>query len=286
MDNNLAPMSKKIRKKKHKKKKKKVAVAPQENDNLNCNMICESENTAADRPKDLQIPPIGKSVQCMKKKLLVLDVNGILADVVSHPFPMKIKRDAMIANKALFKRPFCSEFLNFCFKRFDVAVWSSRLERNVNNIVSCLMGDMSQKLIFCWNVSQCTTTTIATLEDNRKTLVFKDLRKIWDKYDPDLPWEKGYYNESNTLLLDDSPYKALLNPPYNSVFPYTFDCRNQQDKALAPKGALRKYLRRLAKAEDMLKFVEQHPFGQQRISETSESWEFYRGVLSSLQPKK
>ncbi|GAU19882.1 hypothetical protein TSUD_171080 [Trifolium subterraneum] len=47
MDTNLAPESKKIRKKKHRKKKKKVAVAPQENDNLNCNMICELENTAA-----------------------------------------------------------------------------------------------------------------------------------------------------------------------------------------------------------------------------------------------
>ncbi|KAK2359568.1 putative FCP1 proteiny domain-containing protein [Trifolium repens] len=279
-------MSKKIRKKKHRRKKKKAAVAPQENDNSNSNMICEFENTAADGPKDLQIPAIGKSVRCLKKKLLVLDVNGILADVVSAPFPKKIERDATIKNKALFKRPFCSEFLNFCFERFDVAVWSSRLQENVNRIVSCLMGDLSQKLIFCWNISQCTTTNINTLEDKCKKLVFKDLRKIWDKYDPDLPWEKGYYNESNTLLLDDSPYKGLLNPPYNSVYPYSFDCQNQRDRALGPKGNLRKYLDRLATAEDMLKFVEQNPYGQKPISETSESWDFYSRILSRLQPKK
>jgi len=61
-------------------------------------------------------------------------------------------------------------------------------------------------------MSHCTETAFKTLENKRKPLVFKDLRKIWDKYDPNLPWERGYYNESNTLLLDDSPYKALLNP--------------------------------------------------------------------------
>lgn len=43
-------------------------------------------------------------------------------------------------------------------------------------------------------------------------MVFKELRKLWEKHDPNLPWKKGDYDESNTLLVDDSPYKALLNP--------------------------------------------------------------------------
>jgi len=62
------------------------------------------------------------------------------------------------------------------------------------------------------DLSHCTETHFKTLENKHKKVVFKDLRKLWDKLDPNLPWEKGYYNESNTLLLDDSPYKALLNP--------------------------------------------------------------------------
>jgi hypothetical protein len=70
-------------------------------------------------------------------------------------------------------------------------------------------------------MSHCTETTFRTLENKHKPLVFKDLSKIWDKYDPNLPWEKGYYNESNTLLLDDSPYKALLNP-VNKLTLYIF----------------------------------------------------------------
>ncbi|XP_058736471.1 uncharacterized protein LOC131608905 isoform X2 [Vicia villosa] len=286
-NNNPSPKSDKSlkRKRKSSKKKKKEATA-QENNVLNCNVVCELEKSAANRPKDLPIPSIGKSVGCSKKKLLILDLNGILADVVAHPFPKKIKRDAMIGKKALFKRPFCASFLNFCFEKFDVAVWSSRMEKNVNSIVNHLMGNKRQRLIFCWYISQCTNTNIKTLGDKRKPIVFKDLSRVWDKYDPNLPWEKGYYNESNTLLLDDSPYKGLLNPPYNSIYPPSFSCRQLNDKSLAVGGDLRKYLERLAEAENVPKFVEQNPFGQKQISETSESWSFYCDVLQSLKPKK
>lgn len=35
-------------------------------------------------------------------------------------------------------------------------------------------------------------------------MVFKDLNKVWDQFKS--------FNAKNTLLVDDSPYKALLNP--------------------------------------------------------------------------
>lgn len=74
------------------------------------------------------------------------------------------------------------------------------------------------------DLSHCTTTGFRTLENKHKTLVFKDLRRIWEKDDPSLPWEKGIYNESNTLLLDDSPYKALLNPvSFHFIFSFQLD---------------------------------------------------------------
>uniref|UniRef100_A0A7N0RJL7 FCP1 homology domain-containing protein n=1 Tax=Kalanchoe fedtschenkoi TaxID=63787 RepID=A0A7N0RJL7_KALFE len=40
----------------------------------------------------------------------------------------------------------------------------------------------------------------------------KELEKVWEKCQSHFIWEKGKYNQSNTLLLDDSPYKALCNP--------------------------------------------------------------------------
>lgn len=59
------------------------------------------------------------------------------------------------------------------------------------------------------DLSKCTGTGFYTLENKTKPLVLKELKKLWD----DLPWrQQGEFSPSNTLLLDDSPYKALRNP--------------------------------------------------------------------------
>lgn len=50
--------------------------------------------------------------------------------------------------------------------------------------------------------------------------MLKELRKLWEKLEPGLPWEKGEFHESNTLLVDDSPYKALVNPVSSCCFPF------------------------------------------------------------------
>jgi hypothetical protein len=63
-------------------------------------------------------------------------------------------------------------------------------------------------------MSKCTFTGCKTLENMHKPLMLKELRKLWNKEEPDLPWEEGDYSPSNTLLVNDSPYKALLNPVF------------------------------------------------------------------------
>lgn len=70
-------------------------------------------------------------------------------------------------------------------------------------------------------MSKCTFTGHKTLENIHKPLVLKELRKLWNKEEPDLPWEQGYYSPSNTLLVDDSPYKALRNPVL-ALFSFTY----------------------------------------------------------------
>ncbi|RXH69194.1 hypothetical protein DVH24_036978 [Malus domestica] len=185
-----------------------------------------------------------------EKKLLILDINGLLADIVSPP-PKGLPSDIRIQGRAIFKRPFYLDFLKFCFEHFE-------------------------------DLSHCTATGFRTLENKHKTLVFKELRRIWEKQDPSLPWEKGAYNESNTVLLDDSPYKALLNPAHTSVFPYPFTFQRGSDTSLGPGGDIRVYLERLAAAENIQEFVEQQPFGQGPINESSASWPFYLKVLRKV----
>lgn len=213
-----------------------------------------------------------------RKKLLILDINGILADII-YPPPKGYKADTKIAGRAVFTRPFCSDFLKFCLERFNVAIWSSRSRKIIDRLVNYLMGDMKDNLIFSWDLSYCTQSNFRTLENKHKALVFKELRKVWESYDPGLPWEKGEFNESNTLLLDDTPYKALLNPPHTAIFPYSFDFKDRADDAIGPDGNIRAYLEEVAMADNVQEYIEQNPFGQSAINERSLSWQFYDKVI-------
>ncbi|KAJ8514031.1 hypothetical protein OPV22_004465 [Ensete ventricosum] len=81
-----------------------------------------------------------------------------------------------------------------------------------------------------------------------KPLILKELKKLWNKEDHNLPWEKGEYSPSNTLLVDDSPYKAICNP-------------------VRPGGNLRVYLEGLAVCHDVQLYVQDHPFDQKAIAD-------------------
>ncbi|KAK1572455.1 hypothetical protein Q3G72_032837 [Acer saccharum] len=107
-----------------------------------------------------------------------------------------------------FKRPKLREFLEFCFRNFKVAVWSSKEMKNLTPVLDVLMDkDIQDKLLFTWDRSKCTKTKYCTSKTSTKPLVLKELRKCWDD-----EVVKGKNNEFNTMLLDDSPYKALLDP--------------------------------------------------------------------------
>ncbi|MBA0639408.1 hypothetical protein Goklo_022445 [Gossypium klotzschianum] len=221
-----------------------------------------------------------KSVCHPRKKLLVLDLNGILVDVVQQP---KRKPNTRVDGKGVFIRPFCVEFLEFCFKTFNVGIWSSRVNRNMTKMIGLLLRrQWKRELFFCWDRKLCTITKFKTLENEEKPLVLKELRKLWDRCLPELPWRKGDYDESNTLLLDDSPYKALRNPANTGIFPYPYQYTDANDHSLAPGGDIRDYLERIAVAENVQKFVEQNPFGQQAITEADPHWEFYSQVIKDL----
>ncbi|KAF2941392.1 uncharacterized protein [Oryza sativa Japonica Group] len=176
-----------------------------------------------------------------KKKLLILDLNGLLADI-NQDYHNSHMADAKVRGKLVFRRPYCHDFLSFCLQNFELGIWSSRKKQNVDSVIDIIMRDFRPLLKFCWDMSKCTFTGHKTLENIHKPLVLKELRKLWNKEEPDLPWEQGYYSPSNTLLVDDSPYKALRNPPYTAIFPQPYSYLNSNDNSLGPGGDLRVYL--------------------------------------------
>ncbi|KAI3503234.1 hypothetical protein L1887_31673 [Cichorium endivia] len=209
-----------------------------------------------------------------RKKLLILDVNGLLADIINPP-PKDCKSDKSISRRAIFKRPFLDDFLRFCFERFDVGIWSSRTRKILEPVVDYLLGDLKKKLLFLWDLSHCTNSSARSLENRHKFIVFKEIKKIWEKIE-------YYYDESNTLLLDDSPYKALLNPKHSGIFPLSYSYMDTNDNSLGPEGDLRVYLEGVGTTENVKMYVKQHPFGQNDIDEKSPHWAFYSRVLKDV----
>lgn len=49
--------------------------------------------------------------------------------------------------------------------------------------------------------------------------------------------------------------------------------------ATGPGGDLRTYLEGLAVTDDVQKYVENNPFGQEAITKSHKSWEFYSKLL-------
>ncbi|XP_015695065.1 uncharacterized protein LOC102713103 isoform X2 [Oryza brachyantha] len=227
--------------------------------------------------------PRGSLIRFQRKKLLILDINGLLADINQDHHNAHMS-DAKVRGKLVFRRPYCNDFLKFCFQKFELGIWSSRLKANVDAVINIIMEeDMKESLLFCWDLSKCTGTKFKTLENKDKPLVLKELKKLWNKEDPDLPWEQGEFSPSNTLLVDDSPYKALGNPSHTAIFPHPYRYLDKKDNSLAPGGDLRVYLENLAAAADVQSYVREHPFGQPSITKSHQHWGFYVKVLESLE---
>lgn len=212
------------------------------------------------------------------KKLLVLDVNGLLVDTYFHKEPLPDESPhARVGSFYVYKRPFCEEFLQFCLDNFMVGVWSSAREYNVNNLVDYVFGDTKEKLVFTWHQSDCTDVGLKSPDNQRKPLFLKELSKLWRKVKVDLPWSEGDYGPSNTLLVDDTPYKAILNPPNTAIFPRSYTARDHGDNFLG--NALRSYLKGIRDAASVQTYVESNPFGEPSITPASPLWSYVSEVV-------
>ncbi|KAG6760529.1 hypothetical protein POTOM_037052 [Populus tomentosa] len=298
-------------------------------DDLNCH---EEDGNAIELEK-LSLGPDGS------KKLLVLDLAGVLCDRVFHKnranIPDNRTPDDASGSFFVYKRPFCEEFVRFCLERFDVGIWSSakrlvelhlprsclmslldaisiiqkftrfsalnmRNRTNLETALDCVIGEFKGRLLFVWvgdqirayaikiafgyrygRTEEALSLSLITKENKNKPIFFKELKKLWDNKSSNLPWRKGQYSSSNTLLIDDKPYKALLNPPCTAIFPTEYRPDQLDDATLGPNGELRRYLDGLARAADVPAYVKEHPFGQSAITATHPDWDFYSNIIDN-----
>lgn len=210
-----------------------------------------------------------------KKKLLILDVNGLLVARYKKIDRSIIPPNApheVVAKSYMFKRPYCDNFLTFCLENFHVGVWTSMMEANVVKALDYICQGMQAKFVFVMHQGDCTPTGLRNPQKRTQPLFLKELVKAWSKF------PRGQFNESNTLLIDDTPYKALRNPPHTAIFPEAY-LYNEADTFL--KGPLMEYLTQLRDAVDVREFVRTHPFGMPAIAPGCLHWNVYQKVLET-----
>ena len=168
-----------------------------------------------------------------KKKLLVLDLNGLLiyrARVKSCPQKRYVGESKLQGNFRHYERSHMRSFLHYCFEAFTVAVWSSARVYNMRAMLDMYFSnEQKQRLHFAWGQDHCIDSGERDVSNPNKPLFLKDLHSIWCE-----PSGIGNgFGPENTLLLDDSVYKARYTPD-NAIHPVEWIPRR---RACARKSA-------------------------------------------------
>ena len=199
--------------------------------------------------------------------LLVLDLNGTLIHRTSKKQPPKFVRRAKL-----------NEFLDTLVKapkKYKILIWSSSQPHNVKGICEQLfLGDRRKQLVGEWGRDKFGLTG---LQYSSKIQVYKRLETVWgdwrvqasypgaspeqDETDPERHW-----NQTNTVLIDDSKLKAL-SEPYNILeIPEFTNAKGVDENWIFP--SLIRSLETLAKYDDVSKVIrgwtlqtEGSPFG-------------------------
>ncbi|ORX50511.1 HAD-like protein [Hesseltinella vesiculosa] len=185
--------------------------------------IANASSTTLDEPLDA------------KKQLLILDLNGALV--------------SRLTKSSLYLRPGHMPFFDYVFKHFTVMVWSSAQPHNVEKMC-WVFGDYKQQLRLMWTRMDF---GLSTTDYNRKTVTLKDLTKVWAA----LP----EFDASNTILVDDSTQKTVLQP-YNHILVREFDHRfdyvaSEGDNELSK---VQLFLEKLRRQDNVCNYMKQHPY--------------------------
>lgn len=145
-----------------------------------------------------------------RRILIIMDLNGTILHRPSKKRPFHFV-----------ERPHARRFMQYCLDNFCVAIWSSARPHNVLNMVSQLLTPAQ--------VDQCLVTWARdkfglTSEDyDSRVQCYKRLTTVWN--DPAIQAahpqaaEGGRWNQSNTVLVDDSVEKGRSEPHNILVLP-------------------------------------------------------------------
>ena len=210
---------------------------------------------------------------------VILDLNGILCvcedwksnrnskhyNDVSGPHSATVA--AIVGRKVVYVRPNCLTFLEELGKIATISVWSSMKSSNIHGVVdylfskgklpSLVLGQESCTTIRCRDSSGRLSTYM--VPGTQKELFLKNLDTLFCGY-----W--GIFNSENTVIVDDTPLKHIMNKSENVLLPNPWSHRGGNDRDTFLLCTLLPWIQRLHLArENGLKSFRE--FGLNRIGQ-------------------
>ena len=130
-----------------------------------------------------------------EKMLLILDIDETL--VFATEGEIDHSSDFHFSKFSVRKRPFLDEFLQYCFAKFSVAIWTSSTKDYVVEVVDNIL-DTGQELEFLWARERC---TLKFFPEDGEFRYLKNLHKI----------KRKGYDLTQTIMVDNTPHKLIRN---------------------------------------------------------------------------
>lgn len=187
--------------------------------------------------------------------LVIIDLNGTL-----------IHRPSRRSNPTNFHpRPHASPFLHYVISTFSTMIWSSAKPDNVRSVTNRLLTPSDRAgLIALWGREAFGFTD---KDYNGRTQCYKRLERAWA--DPAVRGSHpmgGEWDQTNTVLIDDSAEKAR-SEPYNLVEIPEFSGGDEEAAEILPQ--VHTYLNTLSLQGDVSRYIRENPFRVQDRFEMS-----------------
>ncbi|PHH89126.1 hypothetical protein CDD83_6618 [Cordyceps sp. RAO-2017] len=180
--------------------------------------------------------------------LVILDLNGTLLYR-----PVRRKPTSFV------ERPHARRFLEYCLEAFYLAVWSSARPDNVQHMLNRLLTpEQCRRCVVVWGRD---SLGLSPDDYNARVQCYKRLSTVWNNPDVQLSHpaaqQGGFWDQSNTVLVDDSPEKGRSEPHNILAIP---EFSGLQDESTDVLPQVHDYLNALCYQADISRFMRQHPF--------------------------
>jgi hypothetical protein len=193
---------------------------------------------------------------------------------------------AAVGPKAVYVRPHCLEFLRELSLVAYVSVWSSMVTTTTKLICEYLFKGPQPPLHimgqdFCDVIKyrgSRNKLSILKVKGTNKDLFLKPLDKLFEP-------QNSNFSSSNTIIVDDSREKHVLNEPENVVLPMSWSQHHAADRFLVDE--LLPWIQRLhqCRGQGLLSFRREDNIGRRMLIEEPDTQE-YDELMSAIENSK